>query len=88
MRALRAGLPLLGIPAGGVDQVVITEVIDEWGAGRALGPDPTVPQIRDAAVEVLGDDRYAKQAQQLSTHLVGTNGAANAADSIESLLPS
>lgn len=86
MRALRHGLPLIGIPAGGVDQVVVTEVIDEWGAGRALGPDPSEAQIRAAAAEVLSVGRYRKRAARLAVELAGTDGAARAADSVESIL--
>lgn len=33
MRALSHGLPMVGIPAKGADQVPITKLIDQWGAG-------------------------------------------------------
>lgn len=86
MRTLRHGIPLLGIPAGGVDQVVVTETIDGWGAGRALGPDPTVEHIRAAAQEVLGNGRFRREAESLGEQLRNIDGAALAADSVESVL--
>jgi len=49
MRALSHGLPMVGIPAKGADQVPITKLIDQWGAGRALSIDPDVSQIRNCS---------------------------------------
>ncbi len=85
MRALRRGLPVIGIPAGGVDQIVVTEAIEEWGAGLALGADPTVGQIRSAAQTVLRDARFGREAERLEAQLRGSDGAALAADSVESV---
>lgn len=88
MRALRRGLPLIGIPAGGVDQVVVTQSIDDWGAGRALPSDASTDQIRAAASEVLGSPRFREQAQRLAGEFVGRDGAELAADAVEALLRS
>lgn len=41
MRALRHGCPVVGIPALALDQVRITQLIETWGAGRALPPTPS-----------------------------------------------
>jgi Glycosyltransferase family 28 C-terminal domain len=40
MRALRHGLPIVGIPAKGGDQAPITQMHDRWGVARALPGDP------------------------------------------------
>jgi UDP:flavonoid glycosyltransferase YjiC (YdhE family) len=87
MRALRHGLPMVGIPAKGADQIPITRLIDGWGAGRALPIDADVGRIRDAAEEVLGDRRFRAQAERRSQAFAGLDGAALAADSIEAVIP-
>jgi len=62
MRALRHGLPMVGIPAKGADQIPITQLIEQWGAGRALSIDPDISQIRAAVQEVLDDPRFRDEA--------------------------
>lgn len=86
MRALRRGLPMVGIPAEGVDQVVITRAIEEWGAGRALPRDASAAQIGSAAQAVLSDPAFRLEAQRRARAFAGKDGARLAADSIESLL--
>ena len=87
MRALSHGLPMVGIPAKGADQIPITKLIDQWGAGRALSIDPEISQIRTAVQEVLGDPRFRHEAVRRSTAFAGLDGATMAADSIETIIP-
>ena len=87
MRALRRGLPIVGIPAKGADQIPITKLIDQWGAGRALPMDAEVVHIRTAVQEILGDPSFRNEAARRSTAFAGLDGAAMAADSVETLIP-
>ena len=87
MRALLHGLPMVGIPAKGADQIPITQLIDQWGAGRALTMDADVHQIQAAAQEVLNDPCFRAEAAQRSIALAGHDGAAMAADSIVTIVP-
>jgi len=86
MRALAHGLPIVGIPAKGADQVPITRLLDEWKVGRALTGEATVDQIRTAVHEVLAEPTLAANAQGRSVALAGLDGAGLAATSVESLL--
>jgi UDP:flavonoid glycosyltransferase YjiC (YdhE family) len=86
MRALRHGLPIVGIPAKGGDQAPITEMLDRWGVGRALPGDASVTQIRSAAEEILSDPTFRDEARKRSCVLEGCNGAARASDSVEALI--
>jgi UDP:flavonoid glycosyltransferase YjiC (YdhE family) len=85
MRALRHGLPMVGIPAKGADQVPITQLIDRWGAGRALPGDADATQIRSAAQELLQNPEFRAEARRRSLAFAGLDGAQLAADSVESL---
>lgn len=86
MRALRHGLPIVGMPAKGADQVPITRLLEEWHVGRAVPGDATVAEIRTAVEQVLADSSFQQSAEQRATELAGTDGAASGARSIESLL--
>lgn len=86
MRALRHGLPIVGIPAKGADQAPNLQMVEAWGAGRALPPDADVAGIRAAACEVLEDDRFAAEARRRSRSFGSRDGAELAADSIDALL--
>ncbi len=88
MRALRHGVPVVGIPAKGGDQAPIARLIETWGAGQALPPDADVPRIRAAVLQILADDRFAARARRLSQNFGCRDGAGLAADSIEALLSS
>lgn len=85
MRALRHGLPLVGIPAKGADQVPITKAIEEWKVGVALPGDAEVEQIRYAAEAVLDDPRFAEEARRRSSAFGDLDGAQLAADSVEAV---
>jgi UDP:flavonoid glycosyltransferase YjiC (YdhE family) len=86
MRALRHGVPLIIIPGHAGDQSFVTAAVQEWGAGRALPVDASVDAIRAGAQEVLFTPQYRDNARQRSVALAGVDGAANAANEIESLL--
>ena len=86
MRALRHGLPIVGIPAKGGDQAPITQMLDRWKVGRALPSDASVAQIRSAAKEILSDPGFGEEARVRSRALDGCNGAARAADSVDALI--
>jgi UDP:flavonoid glycosyltransferase YjiC (YdhE family) len=88
MRALRHGVPVVGIPAKGGDQAPNIRLIEEWGAGLALPPDTDELRIRAAVQEVLASDRFAAEARRRSRAFGARDGADLAADSIEALLSS
>ena len=86
MRALRRGIPLVGIPAKGGDQAPNLEVVAARGAGLALPPDADTGAIRGAALQVLGDDGFARAARRVAALFPDADGAPLAADSIEAAL--
>jgi UDP:flavonoid glycosyltransferase YjiC (YdhE family) len=88
MRALRHGVPIVGIPAKATDQAPNTQLIAEWGAGLALPPDTGELAIRAAVQQVLADGRFTAQARLRSQAFGSRDGADLAADSIETLLAS
>jgi len=87
MRALRRGLPMVGIPAKGADQIPITQLIDQWGAGRAMPADADALQIRGAVQELLSNPDFRTEARRRSAAFAGKDGAQLAASSVEALLP-
>jgi len=102
MRALKHGVPMIVIPGLGHDQALIGALMEEWGAGIALPGDATfgaaaggnagpsresmVEALRVAAQKILATSSYRESAQKRAAMLAGVDGAANAADEIESLL--
>jgi len=86
MRALRHGLPIVGIPAKGGDQAPITEMLDGWGVGIALSGDASVEQIRSAAARILSEPTFSDEARGRSRALEDRDGAVLAADSVEALV--
>jgi UDP:flavonoid glycosyltransferase YjiC (YdhE family) len=88
MRALRHGLPIVGIPAKGGDQAPNLATIEHWGAGLALPGDAGAEQIRVAVARVLGEPAFGEEARRRSAAFGPglTDGAALAADSLERLL--
>jgi UDP:flavonoid glycosyltransferase YjiC (YdhE family) len=87
MRALRHGLPMVGIPAKGADQAPITQLIEEWKVGRGLPGDADVEHIRSAAEEVLFNPDFREEAGRRSFAFAGLEGAQIAATSVEALIP-
>lgn len=88
MRALRRGLPIVGIPAKGADQIPITRLLEQWHVGRALPGDAAETDISTAADAVLNDPSYADEARTLAHQFNGNDGAYLATDSLIALLPS
>jgi len=88
MRALRHGLPMVGIPAKGADQAPITQLLEDWKVGRALPGDADSSQIGSAAEQVLSDPSFREYAVQRSDAFAGLDGAQIAADALEALIPS
>ena len=86
MRTLRAGLPLVGMPAKGTDQASNLHLVEQLGAGRFLPPDSDRDLIAATVTEVLRDPAYRAAAQRLSLDFVGRDGAALAADSLDEVL--
>ena len=84
MRALRRGLPMVGIPARGADRIPITQLIDHWGAGRAMPGDADALQIRGAVVQLLSNPDFRSEARRRSLAFAGKDGAQLAASSVES----
>jgi UDP:flavonoid glycosyltransferase YjiC (YdhE family) len=85
MRTLKNGLPAIVLPGLAGDQTPIGRSFEEWGAGIALPGDAESDVIRAAAEKIFADRSYAQTAQRISTLLAGVDGAANAADEVESL---
>ncbi len=86
MRALRHGLPIVGMPAKGADQVPITQLLERWHVGRGLPGDASVDDLRAAVETVLSDPSYAAEAAERARALAGPDGAVLAADSVEAVL--
>jgi len=86
MRALRHGLPIVGMPAKGADQVPITQLLERWHVGKALPGDASVDDLRAAVETVLADPTYATEAAERARALSGPDGAVLAADSVEAVL--
>jgi UDP:flavonoid glycosyltransferase YjiC (YdhE family) len=88
MRAMRHGVPMVVIPGLAGDQPFVAAAVQEWGAGRALPGDASADAMRAAAQEVLSTPSFQEKATEKSALLAAVDGAANAADEVEALLPS
>lgn len=86
MRSLKHGVPMIVMPGLAHDQAPNAQMIDEWGGGIALPGDACADAIRTAAQTILSTPSYKETSRRLSTLLVHTDGAANAADEVESRL--
>jgi UDP:flavonoid glycosyltransferase YjiC (YdhE family) len=86
MRALRHGVPMILIPGLAGDQPFVAAAMQEFGAGLALPGDAGVEAIRAAAEQILFTPSFRQNARDRAKALAGVDGAANAADEVESLL--
>jgi hypothetical protein len=86
MRALRHGVPMILIPGLAGDQPFVAAAMQEFGAGLALPGDASVEAIRAAAQQILSTPSFKQNARERAKALAGVDGAANAADEVESLL--
>jgi UDP:flavonoid glycosyltransferase YjiC (YdhE family) len=87
MRALKNGLPMIIVPGLGGDQPINASAAEDWKIGRALPGDATAEMIREAVRQLLGSNSYRKRAEAVSIQFAGVDGARNAAEEIELLLP-
>ena len=87
MRALKNGLPMVVVPGLGGDQPINAAAAEDWKIGRALPGDATAEMMREAMRQLLGSDSYRVRAAAISEQFAGVDGASNAADEIELLLP-
>jgi MGT family glycosyltransferase len=83
MKALLCGVPLVCLPLVG-DQPGIAARVEHAGAGLRLARGVSPRRIRRAIERVLADARYRQCARRLAMRLKTENGAATAADEIES----
>ena len=86
MRSLRNGVPMVVIPGLAGDQPFVAATMQEWGTGRALPGDAGADAMAEAAHHVLTNPAYRHNARRRAESLAGVDGAANAADEVESLL--
>ncbi|MGO9397090.1 MAG: glycosyltransferase [Xanthobacteraceae bacterium] len=86
MRALRHGVPMILIPGLAGDQPFVAAAMQEFGAGLALPGDTNVEAIRAAAQQILSTPSFRQNACERAKALAGVDGAANAADEVETLL--
>jgi UDP:flavonoid glycosyltransferase YjiC (YdhE family) len=87
MRALQNGLPMVIIPGLGGDQPINAKAAEDWSVGRALPGDAGADLMREAITEVLANSAYRERAAALCREFIGCDGARNAADEIEAMLP-
>ena len=87
MRALKSALPMVVVPGLGGDQPINAAAAEDWKVGRALPGDATAEMMREAVRQVLSSDSYRQQAAAISVQLAGVDGAGEASDEIEMLLP-
>ncbi len=86
MRSLLHGLPMVVIPGLAGDQPYVAAAVQEWGAGIALPGDADAAAIRAAARSVLSTPSYAQNAKRSAATLKDVDGAAIAADEVETLV--
>jgi len=85
MRSLRAGVPIVCIPAKGGDQPVIAGLIERWGVGCAMPQDASAAAIGAAVDGVLADASARAAARDRAAAFSGPDGAELAADALERL---
>ncbi len=86
MRTLRAGVPMVAMPATGADQAGIAMFVQSAGVGIGLERGSGAATLGSAAAEVLGDPSYRSRAAEVAELFVGRDGAVVGADAVESVL--
>jgi len=86
MRTLRAGVPIVVIPATGADQAGMAAFVQSTGLGIGLERGSDAAAIGSAAVEVLGEFVYRSRAAEVAELFVGLDSALSGAAAVESLL--
>ena len=88
MLALAHNLPLVVVPINLVfDQVIIGSVIQSRGAGLTLPSTSPVAALRGAIERMLVDGPHRSEAARLGAAIRAMDGVNNAADLLESLVP-
>jgi UDP:flavonoid glycosyltransferase YjiC (YdhE family) len=82
---MKNGLPMVVVPGLGGDQPINAAAVEDWKVGRAIPGDADM--MREAVAQILGSSGYRETVAEISTQLVGVDGASMAADEIELLLP-
>jgi UDP:flavonoid glycosyltransferase YjiC (YdhE family) len=86
-RALAHGMPLLILPLHPLlDQPLVGRAVAEAGAGITLKPTAPADQIRAAVRRLLDEPAFVDTAQRIGARLRGIDGAAAAADAMETLV--
>lgn len=86
MRTLRAGVPMVTMPATGADQAGMAALVTAVGVGIGVDRGSDALAIRAAAADVLGDRAFRARAGEVAELFVGLDGAALGADAVESVL--
>ena len=86
MRTLRAGVPLVAMPATGADQAGMAAFVTSSGVGLGVERGVYAEALRAAAAEVLRDPGYRARAGEVAELFVGRDGAVLGADAVESML--
>jgi UDP:flavonoid glycosyltransferase YjiC (YdhE family) len=87
MLALAHDLPVIVVPQLEIDQPLIGSTLQSLGAGLLLDQHPTPEQVTEAVTAVVGNESFHAAAAKIGRRLRATDGAANAADEIEALVP-
>jgi UDP:flavonoid glycosyltransferase YjiC (YdhE family) len=84
---MKNGLPMVVVPGLGGDQPINAAAVEDWKVGRAIPGDASADMMREAVAQILGSSGYRETVAEISTQLVGVDGASMAANEIELLLP-
>ncbi|RNL78649.1 glycosyltransferase [Nocardioides marmorisolisilvae] len=88
MLALAHDLPVLVLPMHPmVDQPMVGAAVEQAGAGRRLPKKSSPARLRPVIAELLGEGPHRAAAARLGAEARALNGASNAADRIEALVP-
>ena len=86
LESLARGVPMVAIPITN-DQPGVAARIAWTGTGLSLPPKKlTVPKLRNAIKQVLGDPSFARRAASMKQSIINAGGAPGAADVVEELL--
>jgi UDP:flavonoid glycosyltransferase YjiC (YdhE family) len=83
--ALSCGVPMLCIPLGR-EQPRNAERVEAIGAGKVLGMDATVADLRAAVTDLLDDDRYRIAAVAAATEIRAIGSGTRAIEELEALM--
>jgi MGT family glycosyltransferase len=87
IKTLAAGVPMVCIPMGRDQNDTAARVVHH-GAGIRLSPKASVPDIRSAVTQVLGEERFRTSARRLAEAIADDSLTADVIDELESLATS